>query len=108
MVDIRSFETRDPKVVDLSLRDWAPVLESLRETLGDEIFLRLLPHWQAGQAEAVGESYTNEGRDAVLDDRPVGFVTVALNAFHERMGVIDIIGVDPDHQRTRLRLAASL
>ena len=36
---------------------------------------------------------------AVLDDRPVGFVAVALNAFHERMGVIDIIGVDPDYQR---------
>jgi GNAT superfamily N-acetyltransferase len=24
---------------------------------------------------------------------------VALNAFHERMGWINIIGVDPDHQR---------
>ena len=34
-----------------------------------------------------------------MDDRPVGFVTVALNAFNERMGVIDIIGVDPDFQR---------
>ena len=31
--------------------------------------------------------------------RPIGFVTIALNAFHDRMGVIDIIGVDPDHQR---------
>jgi ribosomal protein S18 acetylase RimI-like enzyme len=29
----------------------------------------------------------------------VGFVTVALNAFHERMGAIDILGVDPDYQR---------
>ena len=28
-----------------------------------------------------------------------GFVAVALNAFHERMGVIEIIGVDPDYQR---------
>jgi GNAT superfamily N-acetyltransferase len=26
-------------------------------------------------------------------------VVVALNAFHERMGVIEIIGVDPDYQR---------
>jgi GNAT superfamily N-acetyltransferase len=34
-----------------------------------------------------------------LDGRPVGFVAVALNAFHERMGVIDFIGVDPDYQR---------
>jgi GNAT superfamily N-acetyltransferase len=36
---------------------------------------------------------------AVVDERPVGFVTVALNAFNERMGVIEIIGVDPDFQR---------
>jgi ribosomal protein S18 acetylase RimI-like enzyme len=36
---------------------------------------------------------------AVASGRPVGFVGIALNAFHERMGVIDIIGVDPDYQR---------
>ena len=34
-----------------------------------------------------------------MDGRPVGFVTVALNAFTQRMGVIDISGVDPDFQR---------
>jgi len=34
-----------------------------------------------------------------VDERPVGFVAVELNAFHERMGVIDIIGVDPEYQR---------
>ena len=37
---------------------------------------------------------------AVVDGHPVGFVAVALNAFHERMGAIEIVGVDPDHQRT--------
>ena len=36
---------------------------------------------------------------AVAGGRPVGFVAIALNAFHERMGVIDMIGVDPDLQR---------
>jgi hypothetical protein len=35
----------------------------------------------------------------VASGRPVGFVAVALNAFHERMGWIEIIGVDPDYQR---------
>jgi GNAT superfamily N-acetyltransferase len=34
-----------------------------------------------------------------MDDRPVAFVAVALNAFHERMGWVEIIGVDPDYQR---------
>ena len=33
-----------------------------------------------------------------MDARPVGFLAVALNGFHERMGVIEIIGVDPDYQ----------
>ena len=36
---------------------------------------------------------------AVAEGKPVGFAAIALNAFHERMGVIDIIGVDPDYQR---------
>ena len=75
---------------------------SLRTVLGDGIFLRLHPDWEAGQAEAVRSSCTSDERDvfvAVADDRPVGFAAVALNAFHERMGVIDIIGVDPDFQR---------
>ena len=38
-------------------------------------------------------------RPGFANGRPVGFVAVALNAFHERMGVIDIIGVDPAYQR---------
>ena len=70
--------------------------------LGDEIFLRLHPDWRAGQADAVSSTCTSADRDvfvAVVDDRPVGFVAIALNAFHDRMGVIDMIGVDPDYQR---------
>lgn len=70
--------------------------------LGEPIFLRLHPDWGADQAEAVRSGCTSDERDAfvaMIDGQPVGFVTIALNAYHERMGVIDIIGVDPDHQR---------
>jgi GNAT superfamily N-acetyltransferase len=35
---------------------------------------------------------------AVADERPVGFAAVLLNAFHEGMGVVDIIAVDPRYQ----------
>jgi ribosomal protein S18 acetylase RimI-like enzyme len=35
----------------------------------------------------------------VVDGSPIGFVAVALSSFHERMGVIDMIAVDPDFQR---------
>ncbi len=94
-------------VVEFSLRAWAPVFDALRIVLGDDIFLRLHPDWEAGQAATVRSSCTNEERDvfvAVADGRPVGFVAIALNAFHERMGVIDIIGVDPAYQRRGIGL----
>jgi len=102
-VDIREFREGDLEtVVELSLRAWAPVFASVRDVLGDDIFLRLHPDWKADQEQAVRSSCTNGERDvfvAIADGRPVGFVAIALNAFHERMGVIDIIGVDPDYQR---------
>jgi GNAT superfamily N-acetyltransferase len=102
-VEIREFREGDlDMVVEFSLRAWDPVFASVRQVLGDEIFLRLHPDWRAGQAEAVRSSCTNAELDvfvAVAFGRTVGFVGVALNAFHERMGVIEIIGVDPDYQR---------
>ena len=102
-LEIRSFQEADlDAVVELSLRAWEPVYASLREALGDELFLRLKPDWRVNQAEDVRASCTSDERDAfvaVADGRPIGFVTVALNAFNEGMGVIDIVGVDPDFQR---------
>jgi GNAT superfamily N-acetyltransferase len=79
------------------------VFESLRDVLGDPIFDRLHdPDWQTAQADAVRSGCTSGDQDvlvAVADGRPVGFATVALNAFHERMGVVDMIAVDPAYQR---------
>jgi len=103
LIEVREFEEGDlDAIVDLSLRAWAPVFASLRNVLGDPIFLRLNPDWRTNQADAVSESCLSEERDvfvAVADGRPVGFATVALNVFHERMGVIDMIAVDPEYQR---------
>jgi hypothetical protein len=97
VTEIREFREADlDAVVELSLRAWEPVYDSIRQVLGDRIFLRLHPDWKANQAEAVRSSCTSEERDvfvAVAEGRPVGFVAMALNAFHDRMGVIDIIGV---------------
>ncbi|MDX6477231.1 MAG: hypothetical protein QOH95_2742 [Gaiellaceae bacterium] len=102
-IDIRQFRDGDLEtVVEFSLRAWAPVFASLQAVLGDDIFFRLHPDWKANQAESVRSSCTNDDRDvfvALAGERPVGFVAIALNAFHEGMGVIDIIGVDPDFQR---------
>jgi ribosomal protein S18 acetylase RimI-like enzyme len=110
-LEIREFDKDDlDAVVAFSLRAWEPVFASLREVLGDSIFLRLYPDWRVNQAEAVRSSCTNDELDvyvAVVDTRPVGFVTVALNVYsHERMGAIEMIGVDPNYQR--LGIATSL
>lgn len=102
-IEVRPSRSEDlPGIVEFALRAWEPVYASLREVLGDGIFLRLHPDWKADQAAAVSSSCTGADRDvfvAVVDGRPVGFAAVALNAFHERMGVIDIIATDPDYQR---------
>jgi GNAT superfamily N-acetyltransferase len=103
-VEIRRYEESDLEpIVEFSLRAWEPVFESLRQVLGDAIFARLhQPSWAAAQAEAVRSSCTSDELDvfvAVTDGRPVGFAAVALNAFHEGMGVVDIIAVDPVYQR---------
>ncbi|HXY85901.1 MAG TPA: GNAT family N-acetyltransferase [Gaiellaceae bacterium] len=102
-IEIREFRQGDlDTIAEFSVRAWEPVFASLRDVLGDPIFFRLKPDWKAAQAEEVRASCTSEERDAfvaVEDGRPVGFVTVALDAFNEGMGVIDIIGVDPDYQR---------
>ena len=107
-IEIREFREGDLEtVVEFSLRAWAPVFASVRDVLGEDIFLRLHPDWKVNQAEAVRSSCTNDERDvfvAVANGRPVGFVAVGLNAFHERMGVIDVIGVDPDYQRRGISL----
>jgi ribosomal protein S18 acetylase RimI-like enzyme len=102
-IEIREFQAGDlDAIVEFSLRAWDPVFASLREVLGDSLFFRLKPDWKTAQADEVTASCTSDERDAfvaVVDGRPVGFVTVALNAYNERMGVIDIIGVDPNFQR---------
>lgn len=102
--EIRPFRDSDLEaIVELSLRAWAPVFESMRQVLGDAIFDRLHePDWPGAQAEAVRSSCTSDERDvfvADVDGSPVGFSTIALNAFHERMGVIDMLAVDPPFQR---------
>jgi GNAT superfamily N-acetyltransferase len=102
-IEIREFQAGDLEaIVEFSVRAWEPVFASFRQVLGDPIFFRLYPEWTQAQAEAVRDGCTNEAHAvfvAVADGRAVGFSTVALNAFHEGMGVVDMIAVDPEYQR---------
>ncbi len=103
-IEIRPFEPSDlDAIVELSLRAWEPVFDSMRDVLGEAIFARLHdPDWRTVQADAVRSGCTSDERDvfvAVAEGRPVGFATVWLDAFHEAMGVVDMVAVDPEFQR---------
>ena len=99
---IRPFEDRDAEaVVDLSLRAWAPVFESIERVLGSGIFGRLHPDWREDQQRAVGEVLVSkEGRVWVAEvgGTTVGFVAVGVFDAERSMGEISMLAVDPDHQ----------
>lgn len=101
-IEIRRFVQDDAdEIVEFSLRAWATVFASVRQMLGDPIFLRLYPDWESSQAEIVSATFADARRDvfvAVADGRQVGFVAVALDAFWQGMGCFWPLGVDPDYQ----------
>ena len=91
-------------VVDLSLRAWAPVFDSFRQVLGEEIYRHLYPGWSAMQAAAVERVCRDEAMPTWVADhqgRAVGFVAIV----HDRQedepdsSEIEMIAVDPEHQR---------
>ena len=99
-------------VVEFSVRAWRPVFESFMKVTGPDIFLRIYPHWQSGQAEAVREACQDEAHktwiaeapeEAGSGGRPVGFVVVAVHD-NPRRGEVYMIAVDPDCQNQGLGL----
>ena len=104
-VSIRPIAESDiAPVVDLSLRAWAPVFDSFRRVLGEEIYLHLYPEWSAMQAAAVERVCRDEAMPtwvADQDGRAVGFVAIV----HDRQddepssSEIEMIAVDAEHQR---------
>ena len=88
-------------MIDLSLRAWAPVFESLEQVLGSEIFGRMHPDWREDQRRAVEDvRAAKKGRVwvAELDGTAVGFVAIELHHPERSMGEISMLAVDPDHQ----------
>lgn len=105
---IRPLQPADiPAVVEFSLRAWEPVFDSFRQVLGDDIYFAQYPDWLVSQAKDVERLCRDEAASvfvSVLQDLPVGFVGIV---FHEDppMGEVDMLAVDPDHQRRGLGLA---
>ena len=92
------------EVVALSLRAWTPVFASLRGALGETVYAQLYPDWRASQARGVEQvcRSASEAWVADVDGRPAGFAAVVHHdeTYDEPCsGEIEMIAVDPDHQR---------
>jgi GNAT superfamily N-acetyltransferase len=101
-LQIRRFHQRDAAdIIDLSLRAWEPVFESLEATLGRTILLRLHPDWRCDQRRAVEDVLATEAIEvwvASSADGIAGFAAIKLSE-EKRMGEVYMIAVDPRYQR---------
>jgi GNAT superfamily N-acetyltransferase len=88
-------------VVEFSVRAWAPVFASFEAVLGADIYARVCPDWLSSQARDVAQVRADHAATtwvAVDGTAPVGFVAVILQSA-ARSGDIEMIAVDPAHQR---------
>ena len=107
MTDVRPFRSDDlPALVALSLRAWEPVYASLRQVLGDRLFLGQHPDWRADQEQAVRDTCTG-GRWRVdvaeRDGALAGFVAYGDSPY-PGLATVEMLAVDPRHQRQGLGL----
>jgi len=94
------------RIVELSLRAWAPVFASFENILGPALYRRVHPDWTTSQAAAVREAVErNATWIAEVGDGTVGgFVNVTFDDA-ESSGEIYMIAVDPGAQRRGIATA---
>lgn len=88
-------------VVQLSIRAWAPVFESLQAIMDSEVYREFFPDWRASQEEAVKSACAAQDTHvwvAIDGGSTVGFVAVKFHR-QSNMGEIHMIAVDPDYHR---------
>jgi GNAT superfamily N-acetyltransferase len=99
---IRDYASADePAIVALSLRAWEIPFASMRDALGDEIYLRIWPEWRENQTDAVrGTLGDPKMRSWVAEDAGAlaGFAC-AFGEAESSAGAVEMIAVDPAHQR---------
>ncbi len=103
---IRPLEESDlDPIVEFALRAWAPVFASFEKVLGETIYRQLYPDRLTSQAEDVRRTCTGHALTwvALVDDRPAGFAAVVAHGRDE--AELEMIAVDPDHQRRGIATA---
>ena len=95
-------------VVQLSLRAWAPVFESLREVLVPAVYYAFYQDdWRKAQRRAVEAACRDDAIHvwvAAEGSTTAGFVALKLH-LDDRMGEIHMIAVDPKFQRRGIATA---
>jgi ribosomal protein S18 acetylase RimI-like enzyme len=100
---IRGFRRSDEeKLVELSLRAWAPVFASMEHALGPELSIRLHPDWRSLQEKEVRETLADSGMSAWVAESEqgvLGFVAAKVVDPHRLIGEVCMLAVDPGSQR---------
>lgn len=101
-VAIRDIAPTDTEAcVKIALAAWAPVFESFREMLGDELFQILRPDWRQTKAAEIRNGCTGAGGTMALvataGEEVVGFVTFRCDQ-ERRVGRVGNNAVDPGFQ----------
>lgn len=90
-----------PAIVQLSLRAWSPVFESIKNTMDPGVYREFYPNgWRSSQQKDVEDACSSPDTGVwVATDADVitGFVAVTLHE-EDMMGEIYMIAVDPNYQ----------
>jgi GNAT superfamily N-acetyltransferase len=88
-------------IIQLSLRAWSPVFESIRKAMGADVYRVFYPDgWRVSQQKVVNDTCLAEGINVWVAreaDATAGFVAVKLHS-ENSMGEIYLVAVDPDFQ----------
>ena len=94
-------------IVQLALRAWEPVFESLQNVMDPEVYTAQYPDWRTSQQHAVETVCADADAHvwvASVDTQTVGFVALKLHQ-KDRMGEIHMIAVHPDFHRQGIATA---
>jgi len=86
-------------VVQLSLRAWEPVFESIRDALEPSVYSAFYPDWREVQRTDVTDACTSPDHDtwiALVDETAVGFVDITRS--DPVLAEIHMLAVDPAYQ----------
>jgi hypothetical protein len=93
-------------LIGLTLRAWEPVFGSIEQVLDTDVYQAFYPQqWQVSQRKSVVdvcEAADTQVWIAFEADAVAGFVVVKLHG-DEKMGEIEMVGVDPDFQGRVIR-----